>query len=128
MLLRLANFFFSRLLFVDADDSDNTFTLSPLLLRFILQVCGLGENRAFVFRISSHGEYAFVLNPDFSEESVTSPIQWNTKLGCAGFASYCPSVNRIFYDYGLSRSVTSRIFVKIRRICGKYIFILKNPL
>ena len=128
MLLRLANFFFRRYLYVVADPSDNSVTLSPLLLEFILRVTGLGENKVYAFRLSSRGGYAFMLNPDISEETVTAPIQWNSKHHCSGFACNCPSVNRIFYDYGIDRPAPARIFVKIRRVCGQYIFVLKNPL
>ena len=128
MLLRLANFFFRRYLYVVADPSDNSVTLSPLLLEFILRVTGLGENKVYAFRLSSRGGYAFMLNPDISEETVTSSIQWNSKHHCSGFACNCPSVNRIFYDYGIDRTAPARIFVKIRRVCGQYIFVLKNPL
>ena len=128
MLLRLANFFFRRCLYVVADPSDNSVTLSPLLLEFILRVTGLGENKVYAFRLSSRGGYAFMLNPDISEETVTAPIQWNSKHHCSGFACNCPSVNRIFYDYGIDRTAAARIFVKIRRVCGQYIFVLKNPL
>ena len=128
MLLRLANYIFRRYLYVDADPSDNSVTLSPLLLEFILRVTGLGENNVYAFRLSSRGGYAFMLNPDISEETVTAPIQWNSKHHCSGFACNCPSVNRIFYDYGIDRTAPARIFVKIRRVCGQYIFVLKNSL
>lgn len=128
MLLRLANFLFRRYIYVVADPSDNSVTLSPLLLEFVLRVTGLGENKVFAFRLSSRGEYAFTLNPDISGDTVTAPIQWNSKRRCSGFACNCPSVNRIFYDYGIDRTTAARIPVNIRRICDKYIFVLKNPL
>lgn len=127
MLLRLANYIFRRYLYVDADPGDNSVTMSPLLLEFILRVVGLGDNKVFVFRLSSRSGYAFTINPKI-DETVTAPIQWNSKHNCSGFACNCPSVNRIFYDYGIDRSAPARIFVKIRRVCGQYIFVLKNPL
>lgn len=128
MLLRLANFLFRRYIYVVADPSDNSVTLSPLLLEFVLRVTGLGENKVFAFRLSSRGEYAFTLNPDISGDTVTAPIQWNSKRRCSGFACNCPSVNRILYDYGIDRTAPARIPVKIRRIGSKYIFVLKQTI
>lgn len=128
ILLTLFNRICRHRLFVDADPSDNTLTLSPLLLRFITRIDRLGENRVFVFRLSSHGEYAFTLNPTLPSESVTAPIQLNVKLQCAGFASYCPSVNRIAYDYHLPHSSTHRLPVTVHRLPDhRFIYILNQP-
>lgn len=89
-----------RGLYVIADGSDNSVTLSRRLYR-LLGVEKLERAKVFVFRVSSDGSYGFTLNPAFADSTQVSDIMYNSKYRCIGFESLCPTVNRILYDYGL---------------------------
>ena len=66
-----------------------------------MEVMQQEKAQVFVFRLVGKGDYAFTLNPNIEEPTVLCDIQYNSKHRTIGFETLCPTVNRIFYDYGL---------------------------
>ena len=110
----------NRGMYVVADARDNSITFSRRLFNS-LNVFGMNEAKVYVFRLcnsitdvpkKSGAIYAFMLNPALEEETQFAEIQYNTKHKCIGFESLCPTVNRIFYDYGISANICCKLSVQ----------------
>lgn len=86
--------------YVIADATDNSITFSRRLFRK-LRIMKLSQAKVYVFWVPALNCYAFVLNPEIEVETQLSDIMYNDKHKCVGFESLVPTVNRIFYDYGL---------------------------
>lgn len=103
-------------LFVIADATDNSISFSKCLFR-LLDVYSHEQAKVFVFSVECGGpdgkHYAFMLNPDFDQETQLADIQFNVKHKTVGFESLCPSVNRIFYDYGIPADRRAKLSVDI---------------
>lgn len=109
-----------RALYVIADPRDNSVTLSRLLFE---HMCVMKQETAkvFVFRLGnaavdsvgkSGAIYAFSLNPPLGDRPTQlCDIQYNSKHRTIGFETLCPSVNRIFYDYGLPSDKPAKLSV-----------------
>jgi hypothetical protein len=88
------------------DPTDNSVTLSRALCDMI-DVWGLDETKVFVFSVQSHvqgkslTEYGFTVNPTLEQPTQLADIQYNSKYKSIGFESLCPTVNSIFYHYGI---------------------------
>jgi hypothetical protein len=77
--------------------------------------------KVFVFRLGnaavdsvgkSGSNYAFALNPPLGgQPTQLCDIQYNSKHRTIGFETLCPSVNRIFYDYGLPSDKPAKLSV-----------------
>lgn len=87
---------FNRGMYVILDPEDNSVTLSRKLYKHIER--NPREHKVFVFKVGD--EYGFTLNIP-QEPTQISIIQYNSKYKSIGFETLCPTVNRIFYDYGL---------------------------
>ena len=121
LLKRIYNWFRSRHMYVIADASDNSITLSRSLFRHMGGL-DLDQAKVFVFKISSHDKqpvYAFTINPSFEQETQLADIQYNSKYKTIGFETLNPTVNRIFYDYGLEPLIKVKLTVKPRK-AGDY--------
>lgn len=104
-------------LYVIADPADNSITLSHALFNH-MDVMNLDVAKVYVFQVSSAAphcgvEYAFTLNPDIDQPTCLADIQYNSKHRSIGFESLCPTVNRIFYDYGLPPYKKVRLSVDV---------------
>ena len=109
-LLGVWRWYRHRSLYVIADPADNSITLSRALFDH-MDVMNLDVAKVFVFKIknTSHvgasrfprEEYAFTINPPIEQPTQLADIQYNSKHHTIGFESLNPSVNRIFYDYGI---------------------------
>ncbi len=104
-LLRVWRWYRHRSLYVIADPADNSITLSRALFEH-MDVMNQEQAKVFMFRLSGASRhcrkvYAFTLNPDIEQPTCLADIQYNSKHRSIGFESLCPTVNRIFYDYGL---------------------------
>ena len=97
-LIRNWRWYRHRVMFVIADPTDNSITLSKALCNH-MDVMNLEQAKVFVFK--AEGDYAFILNPNLEVETQLADIQYNDKHRCIGFESLCPTVNRIFFDYNL---------------------------
>lgn len=117
-LRRLYNWFFRHSLYVIADATDNSITISKRLFKH-MRVMEQEKAQAYVFRLRTEqglGDYAFILNPQLGKlENPTqlNNIQYNSKHKCIGFETLVPTVNRIFYDYNLPHDSRCRLSVKV---------------
>ena len=101
--------------FVIADARDNSITFSKGLCT-LLDVFHLDAVKVYVTSLSGQEgkkEYAFLLNPPIGEPTQLADIMYDTKHKCIGFESLCPTVNRIFYDYGLPADSTCKLSVRV---------------
>lgn len=98
-------------LYVICDARDNSVTLSRALFD-MMDVMNQEQAKVLVFRLCNTTErgdirqpytlYAFTLNPELGEQQTQlCDIQYNSKHRSIGFESLCPTVNRIFFDYGV---------------------------
>ena len=114
--------------YVIADPADNSITLSKRLFHHIKDNAAEGDAPAvFVFRIPEDGTFGFMLNPGIEQPTQMCEIQYNGKHKCVGFESLCPSVGRIFYDYGLEDDKTVVLSVSVRKINGKIYYQFDRP-
>lgn len=99
--------------YVIADASDNSVTLSRRLFRR-MGVMKLDVAKVFVFFIPEERLYAFTINPELGVDYPTqlNDIQFNGRYRCIGFETLCPTVNRIFYDYGLLPNTRCKLSVE----------------
>lgn len=108
-----------RKFYVIADATDNSITLSKWLFR-MLDVYNQDEAKVFMFCINTFNadgsfvtrkDYAFTLNPKLDQETQLCDIQYNQKHRCIGFETLNPTVNRIFYDYGMQAYIRCKLSV-----------------
>lgn len=106
----------SRRCYVIADPKDNSITLSKRLFAHIRRNAdGDGMAKVFVFFVPDEDRYAFMVNPNIEHETQMCEIQYNAKYKCIGFETLCPTVGRIFYDYGLSADKQKRLPISVRK-------------
>ena len=121
---RLLEWWGSR--YVIADPNDNSITLSKSLFKAIGRMVDKNtQPKIFVFNVGN--EYGFSINPTFEKETQLCNIQYNDKYKCVGFESLCPSVNKIFYDYGLEEDKPVWLSVKKENIKELTYFKIKRP-
>lgn len=126
-LMRVWRWYRQRTLYVIADATDNSITFSRNLFD-LLDVMGQDEAKVYVFRLCNavveegskwNGRlYAFTINPPFGQETQLADIQYNAKHKCIGFESLCPTVNQIFYDYGLPHNTKAKLSVHPSSVNG----------
>jgi len=109
---KLYNWLFGHALYVIADAADNSVTLSRRLFKH-MGVMKQEVAKVYVFYIPSAGSYGFVLNPSLDQPTQLCDIQYNSKYHCIGFQTLVPTVNRIFYDYGINHLGRCKLSVKI---------------
>lgn len=118
MFEKLTNWFNRSKCYVIADSRDNSLTFSRQLCREI-DVFNLDDNRVMVFSLKGEGpkRYGFMVNPELEQETQVNLIQYNSKYKSIGIESLCPTVNRIFYDYGIPANTKCRLSVR-QQYCG----------
>lgn len=120
ILTKLKNWWQSRRYYVMADPNDNSITLSKALLGHLQSSAHEGEAaRVFVFRLTHNGTYAFMTNPPIEQPTQMCDIQYNEQYKCVGFETLCPSVGKIFYDYGIDATKPIKLSVSIHESIGK---------
>ncbi len=116
---KLINKWRSLRYYVIADPSDNSVTLSKSLFFHMKKDAERqeldGSPSVFVFRIPHHNTFGFMLNPDISEPTQLCQIQYNSKYQCIGFETLCPSVGRIFFEYGLPALRSVKLSVSVQK-------------
>ena len=108
MIERILDKMLNRM-YVVLDDSDNSVTLSPRLADIVIaDIVDMDENKIHMF--SDGREYGFCVNhPDLvGKDTPFAPLQKNFQHNTIGFNATCPSVNRIYYDYGIECGKTAR--------------------
>ena len=113
----------SRRCHVLADPADNSLTLSKRLFGHIRRnTKGDGMAKVFVFFVPSEDRYAFIVNPNIEQETQMCEIQYNAKHKCIGFETLCPTVGRMFYDYGLPADKPTRLPVSVKKTVNNEIY------
>ncbi len=118
-----------RYLYVIADASDNSVTLSKQLFR-VMDVLNQEQAKVFVFMAKDDGCqpcYAFTLNPMFEQETQLNDIQYNAKHKTIGFESLCPTVTRIFYDYGLPSQGRAKLSIDVCHVDNTEYYKILRP-
>lgn len=113
-LLGVWRWYRHRSLYVIADPADNSVTLSRALFEN-MDVMNQEQAKVFMFSVGDlivGTGYAFTLNPDIEQPTCLADIQYNSKHRSIGFESLCPTVNRIFYDYGLPYDRPAKLSVE----------------
>lgn len=109
----------SRHMYVIADATDNSITLSRALFHHMGGL-SLEKAKVFAFYVPAvephHGHYGFILNPEFDKETQLADIQYNTKHRTIGFEMLNPTVNRMFYDYGLQPMTKVKLTVNCKQL------------
>lgn len=101
-LLNIISWLSSFRLYVIADPSDNSVTFSKGLFRRLKLTKYTVAPKAYVFCLPHAGKYAFCINPQLpKEDAPLAAVQFNAKYRTVGFESLVPTVQRIFFDYGL---------------------------
>lgn len=126
MLRKIYNWVFGHGLYILADATDNSVTLSKLLFHH-MGVMKLDVAKVYVFSIPSRRTYGFTLNPSFDKPTQLCDIQYNSKHRCIGFETLCPTVNRIFYDYRLPHDGRCKLSVKVRQTEGIVYYEICRP-
>lgn len=111
MIKQLLDKWRMRHMYVIADARDNSVTFSKGLFKR-LELAGLEQAKIFCFAIPETKEYGFTLNPKMEQETQMGDVQYNGKYKTFGFECLNPSVNKIFYDYGLGHSCAVKLSVK----------------
>lgn len=128
ILTKLKQWWQSRKYYVVADPNDNSITLSKALLRHLQSSAQEGESaRVFVFRLTHNDSFAFMANPPIEQPTQMCDIQYNEQYKCVGFETLCPSVGKIFYDYGISAEKPCKLSVSIHESLGKYYYQFNRP-
>lgn len=115
--------------YVIADPSDNSVTLSKHLFNHIRSNAqGDDVTSVFVFRIPDNGTFGFMLNPGIEQPTQMCQIQYNGKYRCIGFETLCPSVGRIFFEYGLAAHSPVKLSVSVMETAqGKIYYQIDMP-
>lgn len=98
--------------YVIADPKDNSITFSRSLYKH-MEVDITDKAKVSVFKENVAQCYAFSVNTGIKETQLAD-IQYNSKYKCIGFECLVPTVNRIFFDYGLPHDRRIKLSVRIR--------------
>lgn len=123
---KILSWFYSRDMFVIADATDNSITFSRALTRH-MNLMHLDEAKVFAFYIPSKLHYAFILNPEFDQETQLADVQYNSKYKSVGFEMLNPTVNRMFYDYRLPHGIKVKLSVKPRPLGNNFYYAILPP-
>lgn len=116
ILKRIKNIIMSLKYYVIADPSDNSITLSDGLFNHIIKHYNKYKlYSVFVFRIADHTSFGFMIVEDMKEKTQLCQIQYNEKYKSIGFETLCPSVGRIFYEYGLPYDKKCKLSVSVKK-------------
>jgi len=112
--------------YVTIDDRDNSVTPSAPLLRRMLHGANGDQADIYVFRVGR--SYAFAVNTPLhvDYEPQVSTLQYNSHYHCIGFAPLCPTVNKIYYDYGLPLGNPYKLHVRRRRCAAVRYYQITN--
>lgn len=112
--------------FVIADATDNSITFSKRLFKR-LDVMSQSQAKVYMFHVPQHDCYGFVLNPPIEQETHLAEIQYNTKHRCVGFEALVPTVNRIFYDYGIPADTKCCLTVEEKKVGDMKYYLIRRP-
>ena len=107
--------------YIIADATDNSVTFSRRLFRR-LRIMKMSQAKVYVFWVPANNCYGFVLNPNLDTETQLADIMYNHKYKCVGFESLVPTVNRIFYTYGLPADSRFKLTVRRAKTANRMVY------
>ena len=115
--------------YIIADSYDNSITFSRKLYKHIELSSHCDEQaKVYVFEIPAWATYGFAINPELTQETQLADLQYNEKYKTIGFESLCPTVNRIFHEYGLPYGAKMKLTVTVRQLGnGKVFYNIERP-
>lgn len=113
-------------MYVVCDPRDNSVTFSRKLWKHI-ERNGLVEAKVFTFAIPQERVFAFMLNPGIKTEAHMADIQYNGKYKTIGYESLNPTVNYIFYNYGLPHDKPCKLSVAKSKLNEKWLYRILPP-
>lgn len=113
MFKKLKKYLESLSLYVICDAKDNSVTFSTGLFKR-LRVMKQDQAKIIVFTLAGTHDYAFMLNPHgvTAEQTQLADVKYDYTDRSVGFECLVPTVNRIFFDYGLPADTKWRLNVK----------------
>lgn len=121
MIQKIITWARSLFMYVIADATDNSITFSKRLFKS-LDVMKLSVAKVYTFYIPEADCYGFILNPNFEQETQLADVQYNGKKRCVGYECLVPTVNRIFYDYGLQANSRYKLSVKKKKTANGLVY------
>lgn len=115
--------------YIIADCNDNSITFSRKLYKHI-ELSSHCDDRAqvFTFKVPAWNTYGFIINPELPYKTWLAEIQYNEKYRTIGFESLCPTINTIFYEYGLPAELKMKLTVTVRKLAdGKVFYNIEHP-
>lgn len=106
--------------------SDDSVTFSPALLRAIRRHTGKNLE-VLTVAVKGTNNYAFIVAPKMEEvtEEVKLPtIQYDPKSKEYGYHCFNPSVNMMFYEWGLEPDAVVKCRVTRKRVRGQWCYII----
>ena len=113
MFKKLKKYLESLSLYVICDAKDNSVTFSTGLFKR-LRVMKQDQAKIIVFTLAGTHDYAFMLNPPgvTAEQTQLADVKYDYTDRSVGFECLVPTVNRIFFDYGLPADTKWKLNVK----------------
>lgn len=127
MIKRMINWFRSNRLYVIADMTDSSVTVSKKLYK-AMGVEDADCIRIFVFKAGN--EFGFSVNWEETEceDMPYSNLQYNSKHKTIGFETLNPTVAKMFYDYNIPSDITKcKLSVSIEDANGRSYFKIHKP-
>lgn len=115
-----------RSCYVIADANDNSITFSKGLFDRA-GIAEMDKAKVLCFYVPDMEAYAFMFNPELEQETQLADIMYNSKYKCVGFESLVPTVNRIFYDYGLPSDIRVKLSIIGHRKNGMRYYEICKP-
>lgn len=129
MFKKLKNYLESLRLYVIADAKDNSISFSHGLYKR-LNVMKQDQALMMCFKVSGTENYAFMMNPPglTQEDTQLANVMYDYNERSVGFECLVPTVNRIFYDYGLPADTKWKLEVKEATLPnGRRYYIICRP-
>lgn len=129
MFKKIKKYLESLRLYVIADAKDNSISFSHGLYKR-LNVMKQDEALMMCFKVSGTDNYAFMMNPPglTKEDTQLADIMYDYTEHCVGFECLVPTVNRIFYDYGLPADTKWQLDVKEETLPnGRRYYVIVKP-
>lgn len=128
MIKKIINWFkLRRQYYVIADASDNSMTVNQALYK-AMDVENADDIRIFVFRVDDGFGFAINWEETKSSDVQYSTLQFNDKYKSIGFETLNPTVNKMFYDFGLTGTMCKcKLTVTKEKVKGRKYFKIHKP-
>ena len=128
--MRIHDFFHRHEIYVEIDPRDNSVTMSrgfvsaAVVLHMeddkVLVLCEKDDDKKFLF--------TFDVGADVNEdETQVGHVQYNSKFSSFGFETLCPSVNWMYYKWGIRDMKMRKLKVTRHVIHGKDYWYIETP-